>query len=49
MPSWSATARRALHAPYTLENYAAIFGNSLTMRWLLNSVIVALGTDRAAC
>ena len=33
----------ALHPPYTLENYGAIFGNSLTLRWLLNSVIVALG------
>ena len=33
----------ALHGPYTLENYAAIFGNSLTTRWLLNSAIVALG------
>ena len=34
----------ALRPPYTLENYAAILGNSLTMRWLLNSAIVALGT-----
>jgi multiple sugar transport system permease protein len=34
----------ALHGPYTLENYAAIFGNSLTTRWLLNSIIVSLGT-----
>ena len=34
----------ALHGPYTAENYAAIFGNSSTMRWLLNSAIVALGT-----
>ncbi|MBA3669262.1 MAG: carbohydrate ABC transporter permease [Sphingomonas sp.] len=34
----------ALHGPYTLENYAAIFGNSMTLRWLLNSAIVALGT-----
>ena len=34
----------ALSAPYTLENYAAIFGNNMTMRWLLNSTIVALGT-----
>ena len=25
----------ALHPPYTLENYGAIFGNSLTLRWLL--------------
>jgi multiple sugar transport system permease protein len=33
----------ALHPPYTLANYAAIFGNSLTTRWLLNSAIVALG------
>ncbi|MET1113223.1 MAG: carbohydrate ABC transporter permease, partial [Allosphingosinicella sp.] len=34
----------ALGAPYTLKNYSAIFGNDLTMRWLLNSAIVALGT-----
>ena len=34
----------ALHGPYTLQNYAAIFGNSLTLRWLLNSTIVSLGT-----
>jgi multiple sugar transport system permease protein len=34
----------ALSPPYTLENYAAIFGNYLTMRWLLNSLIVSLGT-----
>lgn len=34
----------ALSAPYTLENYRAIFGNDLTMRWLLNSLIVSLGT-----
>jgi multiple sugar transport system permease protein len=33
----------ALHGPYTLQNYAAIFGNSLTLRWLLNSTIVSLG------
>ena len=33
----------ALHPPYTFANYAAIFGNSLTTRWLLNSAIVALG------
>ena len=33
----------ALHGPYTLQNYIAIFGNSLTTRWLLNSAIVALG------
>jgi multiple sugar transport system permease protein len=34
----------ALHGPYTLQNYAAIVDNSLTLRWLLNSTIVALGT-----
>src|SRR5205085_5661637 len=34
----------ALHGPYTFENYAAILSNSGTMRWLLNSAIVALGT-----
>jgi multiple sugar transport system permease protein len=34
----------ALRPPYTLENYRAIFGNSLTLRWLLNSIIVSLGT-----
>jgi multiple sugar transport system permease protein len=34
----------ALHGPYTLENYAAIFGNSSTIRWLLNSLVVSLGT-----
>ena len=34
----------ALQAPYTFENYAAIFGNRSTMRWLLNSAIVSLGT-----
>ena len=34
----------ALHGPYTLENYQAIFGNRLTTRWLLNSTIVSLGT-----
>jgi multiple sugar transport system permease protein len=33
----------ALHGPYTLQNYAAIFGNSQTLRWLLNSTIVAVG------
>ena len=36
--------RGRAHGPYTLENYAAIFGNSLTLRWLLNSTIVSLGT-----
>jgi multiple sugar transport system permease protein len=34
----------ALQAPYTLDNYQAIFGNSFTMRWLLNSAIVSIGT-----
>jgi multiple sugar transport system permease protein len=34
----------ALSPPYTFENYAAIFGNSSTMRWLLNSAIVSLFT-----
>jgi multiple sugar transport system permease protein len=33
----------ALHPPYTFDNYGAIFGNSLTLRWLLNSTIVAVG------
>ncbi len=34
----------ALQAPYTLDNYAAILGNDSTMRWLLNSAVVSLGT-----
>ena len=34
----------ALHGPYTLQNYQAIFGTSQTMRWLLNSAVVSLGT-----
>ena len=34
----------ALQGPYTLENYQAIVGNYLTMRWLLNSFIVSVGT-----
>lgn len=34
----------ALSPPYTIENYVAIVGNSLTTRWLLNSLIVSLGT-----
>jgi len=34
----------ALSGPYTLENYQAIFGNALTTRWLINSIIVSLGT-----
>ena len=34
----------ALAPPYTLENYQAIFGSALTTRWLLNSLVVSLGT-----
>ena len=34
----------ALRPPYTFENYVAIFGNSSTMRWLLNSIVVSLCT-----
>jgi multiple sugar transport system permease protein len=34
----------ALSAPYTFENYQAIFGNALTTRWLINSAIVSVGT-----
>src|ERR687893_410700 len=34
----------AFSAPYTLENYRSIFAGSLTTRWLLNSLIVSLGT-----
>lgn len=34
----------ALSPPWTLENYAAILGNRLTLRWLVNSFIVASGT-----
>ena len=34
----------ALQGPYTLENYQAIVGNYLTMRWLFNSFIVSVGT-----
>ncbi|WP_294012108.1 carbohydrate ABC transporter permease [Sphingomonas sp.] len=34
----------ALSPPYTMENYQAIVGNYLTMRWLVNSLIVSLGT-----
>ena len=33
----------AFSAPYTLDNYRAIFAGSLVPRWLLNSMIVALG------
>ncbi len=34
----------AFAAPYTVENYTAIFSGSLVPRWLLNSLIVSLGT-----
>ncbi|MCA1653124.1 MAG: carbohydrate ABC transporter permease [Sphingomicrobium sp.] len=34
----------AFHGPWTLENYAAILGNSQVLHWLLNSIIVSLGT-----
>jgi multiple sugar transport system permease protein len=34
----------ALSAPYTLENYRDIVSGSDVPRWLLNSVIVSLGT-----
>lgn len=34
----------ALSPPYTVENYRAIAGSSLTLRWLLNSLVVSTGT-----
>ena len=34
----------AFTAPYTLENYRAILQGSSVFRWLLNSLIVSLGT-----
>jgi len=34
----------AFSPPYTLENYQAILGGSMVFRWLLNSLIVSLGT-----
>jgi multiple sugar transport system permease protein len=34
----------AFSPPYTLENYTAILGGSMVFRWLLNSLIVSLGT-----
>lgn len=34
----------AFHGPYTLENYQAILLSSQVTRWLLNSLIVSLGT-----
>ncbi len=33
----------AFSAPYTIDNYRAIFAGSLVPRWLLNSIIVAIG------
>ena len=38
----------AFTAPYTLENYAAILQGSQVFRWLLNSLIVSLGTTFGA-
>lgn len=43
-PSLVGHSEAAFHSPYTLENYGAILSNSLTLRWLLNSAIVSLGT-----
>ena len=37
-------AGTAFSAPWTLENYRAILGNSSVLKWLLNSAIVSLGT-----
>ena len=34
----------ALSPPWTLDNYRAILADRLTARWLLNSLVVALGT-----
>lgn len=34
----------AFSAPYTLENYRAIFQGNQVFRWLVNSVIVSVGT-----
>ena len=34
----------AFSPPYTLENYHAILAASMVPRWLLNSLIVSLGT-----
>lgn len=34
----------AFSPPYTLDNYRAIFEGSLTSQWLVNSIIVSLGT-----
>lgn len=34
----------ALSPPWTLENYRSIFAGSLTSQWLVNSLIVSIGT-----
>lgn len=34
----------AFRGPYTLENYAAILKGDMVFRWLLNSLVVSLGT-----
>ena len=34
----------AFSVPFTLENYRALLGNSQVLHWLLNSLIVSLGT-----
>ena len=34
----------AFRAPYTLENYRAIFAGSLTAQWLFNSLVVSIFT-----
>ncbi len=34
----------AFSAPYTLENYGAILRGDMVFRWLVNSVVVSLGT-----
>jgi multiple sugar transport system permease protein len=39
-----ADSANAFSAPYTLENYYSIFVGSQVTRWLLNSIIVSLGT-----
>ncbi len=39
-----ASSANAFRPPYTLSNYSAIFAGSLVPRWLLNSLIVSLGT-----
>jgi len=34
----------AFSAPWTLENYASILQGNMVFRWLLNSIVVSLGT-----